>query len=41
MKKSLVEVKNQIFEINEELYQAGQTIALGDLMKSRKHRSIY
>ena len=38
MKKSLAEVKNQIFEINEELYQAGQTIALGDLMKSRKHR---
>ena len=38
MKKSLIEVKNQIFEINEELYQAGQTLSLGGLMKSRKHR---
>ena len=28
MKKSLIEVKNQIFEINEELYQAGQTLSL-------------
>ena len=37
MKKSLVGVESDL-EINEELYQAGQTIALGDLMKSRKHR---
>ena len=33
MKKSLIEVKNQIFEINEELYQAGQTLSLGGSTK--------